>query len=189
MVVHSPSEENRMPTRLILRTAVAAVLASFAFTAMAQSTRGEPHLVANAADSMFMTHAAADGMAEVQMGQMALQKTSDPKVKQLAQRIVEDHTAANGKLRALAQQKQVTLPSAPMKDAQDKAATMNSMDGAKFDQAWAAAMVDDHQKAVKMFSNETTQTQDADVRTFAQATLPTLKTHLEMAQQLQNQTK
>jgi putative membrane protein len=179
-----------MSTRLILRTALAAALIGFAFNATAQSTaRGAPHLVANAADSMFMTHAAADGMAEVQMGQMALQKTSDPKVKQLAQRIVDDHTAANGKLRALAQQKQVTLPTAPMKDAQDKAATMNSMDGAKFDQAWTAAMVDDHQKAVKMFSDETTQTQDADVRTFAQATLPTLKSHLQMAQQLQNQAK
>jgi putative membrane protein len=179
-----------MSTRLILRTALAAALIAFAFNAAAQSTaRGAPHLVANAADSMFMTHAAADGMAEVQMGQMALQKTSDPKVKQLAQRIVDDHTAANGKLRALAQQKQVTLPTAPMKDAQDKAATMNSMDSAKFDQAWAAAMVDDHQKAVKMFSDETTQTQDADVRTFAQATLPTLKSHLQMAQQLQNQAK
>jgi putative membrane protein len=179
-----------MPTRLVLRTAVAAVLTCFAITAMAQSTmRGEPHLVANAADSMFMTHAAADGMAEVQMGEMALQKTSDPKVKQLAQRIVDDHTAANGKLRALGQQKQVALPNAPMKDAQDKAATMNSMDGARFDQAWVAAMVDDHQKAVKMFSDETTRTQDADVRSFAQATLPTLKTHLEMAQQLQSQTK
>ncbi len=179
-----------MSTRLILRTATCALLIGFTFTVCAQSTsRGEPHMVANASDSMFMTHAAADGMAEIQMGQMAVQKSSDPKVKELAQRIVDDHTAANAKLRTLAQQKQVTLPTAPMKEAQDKAATMNSMDGAKFDQAWAAAMVDDHQKGVKMFSEEATRTQDADVQTFAKATLPTLKTHLKMAQQLQNQTK
>jgi putative membrane protein len=179
-----------MSNRLILRTVACALLVGFTSTVCAQSTpRGEPHMVANASDSMFMTHAAADGMAEMQMGQMALQKSSDPKVKELAQRIVDDHTAANAKLRLLAQQKQVTLPTAPMKDAQDKAATINSMDGTKFDQAWTTAMVDDHQKAVKLFSDETTQTQDAEVKTFAQATLPTLKSHLEMAQQLQSPSK
>lgn len=178
-----------MSNRPVLRSAACALLIGFAFTAGAQQSmsRGEPHMVANASDSMFMTHAAADGMAEIQMGQMALQKSSDPKVKELAQRIVDDHTAANAKLQTLAQQKQVTLPAAPMKDAQDKAATINSMDGTKFDQAWAAAMVEDHRKAVKLFSNESSHTQDADVRNFAQATLPTLKSHLEAAQQLQGQ--
>ena len=176
-----------MSTRFILRATAGALLVGLAFVVCAQSRSptGEAPLVANAADSMFMTHAAADGMAEVQMGQMALQKSSDPKVKALAQRIVDDHTDANNKLRTLAQDKQVTLPAAPTKEAQDKAATLNSMDGAKFDQAWGEAMVSDHQKAVKMFSGEATRTRDPRIRAFAQATLPTLKTHLQMAQQLQ----
>lgn len=144
-------------------------------------------LVANATDSTFMAHAAADGMAEVQMGQLALKKSSDPKIKQLAQRIVDDHTDANGKLQTLARYKQVTLPAAPSQAAQDKAASMTSMDGATFDKAWTAAMVGDHQKAVTLFTDEVGKTSDPQVKTFAQATLPVLKTHLQMAQQLQGQ--
>jgi putative membrane protein len=176
-----------MSTRFVLRVTAGALLVGLAFAVCAQtrSPTGEATLVANASDSMFMTHAAADGMAEVQMGQMALQKSTDAKVKALAQRIVDDHTDANTKLRTLAQDKQVTLPVAPTSEAQEKAATLNSMDGAKFDQAWAAAMVGDHQKAVKMFSGEVASTRDPAIHAFAEATLPALKTHLQMAQQLQ----
>jgi predicted outer membrane protein len=152
---HHPNEDIAMSTRLIMRTAAGTLLLCFAFALCAQSSSPKgTMLVANAADSMFMTHAAADGMAEIQMGQMALKKSSDTKVKQLAQRIVDDHTVANEKLRILARDKQVDFPAAPSKDAQDKAAGMTAMDGAKFDQAWATGMVTDHQKAVALFSGE-----------------------------------
>ena len=175
-----------MSIRPIMRTAAGALLLGLAFATYAQSSSlAGPGLVANAADSMFMTHATADGMTEIQMGQMALEKSSDQKVKQLAQRIVDDHTDANTKLRVLARDKQVTLPVAPPKDAQDKAAAMTSLDGTKFDQAWATAMVSDHQKAVAMFADEIKRTQDPKIQAFANGTLPALKSHLEQAQQLQ----
>lgn len=134
---------------------------------------------------MFMTHANADGLAEIQVGQMALERSSDPKVKQWAQRIVDDHTDANTKLRVLARDKQVTLPVAPPVDARDKAVAMTNLDGTKFDQAWAAAMVSDHQQAVATFADEIKRTQDPEIQAFANGTLPTLKSHLELAPQLQ----
>lgn len=176
-----------MSMRPIMRATAGVLLFGVAFAACAQSGSGKTPLVANAADSMFMTHAAADGMAEVRMGQMALEKSADAKVKQLAQRIVDDHTDANGKLRALAQAKQVVLPSAPTAEAQQSASAMKALDGSKFDQEWAAAMIKDHQKAVALFSTEVARTQDPEVRAFADTTLPTLKTHLELARQLQDQ--
>jgi putative membrane protein len=126
-------------------------------------------------------------MAEVGMGQLALEKSSEAGVKQLAQRIVDDHTRANDKLRALAQARQVTLPAAPGEEAQESTSTIKALDAKKFDKAWAAAMVRDHQKAVALFAAAAGRTQDAEVRAFAQATLPTLKTHLELARQLQDQ--
>jgi putative membrane protein len=176
-----------MSTRLIMQTAASTLLLGFAFAACAQSGSRDAPLVANAADSMFMAHASADGMAEIHMGQMALEKSSDAKVKQLAQRIVDDHTDANGKLRALAQTKQVTLPTAPTAEAQHSADAMTDLDTKKFDKEWAAAMVKDHQKAVTLFSTEIRKTQDPEIRTFAEKTLPTLKTHLKLAQQLRGQ--
>ncbi|QRP63281.1 DUF4142 domain-containing protein [Rhodanobacter sp. FDAARGOS 1247] len=176
-----------MSMRPFMRAAAGLLLCGLAFAACAQSGHDQTPLVANAADSKFMTRAASDGMAEVAMGQLALEKSSQAGVKQLAQRIVDDHTRANDKLRALAQARQVTLPAAPDDEAQQSASAMKALDAKKFDKAWAAAMVRDHQKAVALFAAAAGRTQDPEMRAFAQATLPTLKTHLELARQLQDQ--
>jgi putative membrane protein len=64
---------------------------------------------------------------------------------------------------------------------------MQKMSGKKFDQAWVAAMVKGHQKAVELFTTESCQMKDADTRMFVDATLPVLHTHLDMAQQVQQQ--
>jgi putative membrane protein len=173
-----------MHNRSLALATAGALSLSLACAAFAQ-TRA-PSLVANATDSMFMTHAAADGIAEVQMGQLALDKSSDGAVKQLARRIVDDHTKANEALRVLAQAKQVTLPSAPSADAAKMADGMKKMEGTKFDQAWADAMVKGHQQAVALFTTESGRTQDADLKKFSSSTLPTLKGHLDTSRELQD---
>jgi putative membrane protein len=138
----------------------------------------------NSTDSSFVQHAAADGMAEVQMGQMALGKTTNASLKALAQRIVDDHTKANEQLKTLAASKQVKLPAAADADAQKEGKKLDALDGGAFDKAWSKAMVDAHKKAVKLFTTEGKDAKDDDVRKFAQATLPVLQTHLQMATQV-----
>ena len=44
----------------------------------------------------------------------------------------------------------------------------------------------DHKKAVKAFEKASNEAKDADVKAFATKTLPTLKEHLTMAEELQN---
>jgi putative membrane protein len=174
-----------MTTRHVCQALGSALLLSLACAAMAQPDgSADAKSSLNATDSTFMQHAAADGLAEVQLGQMALDKSSDAQVKQLAQRIVDDHTKANDQLKALAQSKQVTLPTAPTSDAQKESKDLQAKSGDAFDQAWLKDMVKDHQAAVKMFTQEGKQTKDPDLHQFAQTTLPTLNTHLQMATKL-----
>jgi putative membrane protein len=135
-------------------------------------------------DTMFMRHAAADSLAEIAMARIALGKSSTTQVKQLAQRIIDDHTSANDRLMTLAERKQVTLPTEPMPMAKQEAARLDAMNGPAFDQAYARNMVKDHRKAIKMFGIESKEAGDSGLRQFASTTLPVLKTHLQMATQL-----
>ncbi len=53
------------------------------------------------ADTLFMKRALAVGIAEIEFGQVALQNSTAEKVKDFAQKMIEDHTTANNKLSAI----------------------------------------------------------------------------------------
>lgn len=131
------------------------------------------------ADRKFMMEAANGGMAEVQMGQLALQKATNDQVKQFAQKMVDDHGKANDELKALAAQKGVTLPTDVDAKIKAKMTRMQGLSGAAFDQAYVADMHKDHIKDVAAFQKEANTGKDSDVKGWAAKTLPTLQGHLD----------
>lgn len=149
--------------------------------AQAATSGQSPSVKSPVSDQDFFTKASSDGVAEVQMGQLAMQKASSPQTKALAQQLVKDHTAANKQLVALANRKHASVVLQPQpSDVLDK---LQSLNGSEFDQAYASAMVGGHQKAIALFDSAS-HSSDPDVSAFASKTLPTLKHHLEMAQAL-----
>jgi putative membrane protein len=137
----------------------------------------------------FWNEAAQAGMAEVMLGNLALQKSANDEVKQLAQKIVDDHTAAGNELKDLAASKSATLPTevnAKQKAVYDK---LNTLSGDAFDKEFVKTMVRDHEKAVSLFQKQSTAGKDAEVKAFAAKTLPTLQGHLEMAKSLNDKMK
>jgi putative membrane protein len=149
-----------------------------------QSASSSTHSSLSASDQKFMKEAAQGGAAEVELGQLAVQKAQSPDVKAFGQRMVDDHTKAGDELKQLANQKGVTLPS--QADAKDKAekARLEKMSGAQFDKAYMNYMVADHKKDVADFQKEASHANDPDVKNFAQSTLPTLQSHLQQAESI-----
>jgi putative membrane protein len=136
------------------------------------------------ADETFLKKAAQGGMAEVELGQLAVQKASSDQVKQFGQRMVDDHSKANDQLKQLAQQEHVKLPTQP--SAKDKAtkAKLENLSGKEFDEAYMSDMLKDHKKDVAEFERESKNAKDPAVKDFAEQTLPTLREHLKQAQQI-----
>jgi putative membrane protein len=136
-------------------------------------------IAVDADDAKFVTTAAADGMAEVNAANMALQKSTNAGVKKFATMMVTDHTKAGDELAAIAKTKNITLPTTPTDDQKKMADDMAKMNGKDFDKDYVNAMVDGHEKAVKLFEDASTNCKDADLKAFAIKTLPTLKMHLD----------
>jgi len=138
-------------------------------------------------DQQFLRHAASDGLAEVQLGQMAAEQATNPEVQRFGQRMVTDHTKANQELMALAQSKNISIPKEIDKKHQKTAEALAKKHGTSFDREYMRDMVTDHEKAVQLFTTAAKEGHDADVKAFANKTLPTLQEHLQMARQFTQQ--
>jgi len=122
-------------------------------------------------------------MAEVQLAKLAQQKASSAEVKDLAQKIEQDHTKANSELTTLAQSKGLTLAPDTSSHKSD-IAKLSNLSGASFDKAYVDMMVKDHQKDIAEFKQHEKDS-DSDIAQFASKTVPTLQDHLQRAQAAQ----
>jgi putative membrane protein len=99
-------------------------------------------------DKDFVNDLAVAGMAEVELGRMASEKGANPEVKKFGQTMVDDHTAAGDKLKAIATQHNIDWPASlddKHRDLRDKLAKLT---GAEFDREYMSAMVAGHQTVV-----------------------------------------
>jgi putative membrane protein len=128
----------------------------------------------------FMKDAAEAGMAEVEIAKLAKDRALNPRVKNFAEMMIKDHSAANNDLMAVAREKSVTLPSTLGKH-QDHLEDLSKKNGADFDKAYMKAMVNGHEDVVKEFEKTAQDGTDPDVKTFAAKKLPTLRMHLDSA--------
>jgi putative membrane protein len=135
-------------------------------------------------DQKFVEDAIKGNRAEVTLGKMVASKTKDPGVKQFAQMMVQDHTKALGQLQQLAKQKNIAVPDGLPDDAQQLQSKLQSESGKQFDKDYMDGMVQDHQKDVQEFQDQSQKAKDPDVKQLASQLLPTLQRHLDKAQQL-----
>jgi putative membrane protein len=136
----------------------------------------------SATDRAFVQKAAAGGLAEVALGQLAQQNASSQQVKDFGARMVADHSQANQELQQIAQAENLILPTTP--DSKDQALQkrLSGLNGAAFEAAYTQDMVRDHQQDIADFKREAQSGQDPALKAFAQKTLPVLQQHLQMAE-------
>lgn len=140
-------------------------------------------------DQGFMKEAAIGNLAEIQLGQMAQQKASSPAVKSFATRMVKDHSAADDKLKNIAESQHIGLPDNLDVKHENEAAALSKLSGQQFDHEYMLLMVQEHKQDVSKFQQEAGHAEDPTVKEFAASTLPILQSHLNEAQQVQAQVK
>jgi putative membrane protein len=140
-------------------------------------------------DDQFVTEAAAGGMMEVKLGQLAVERASNPDVKKFAQRMVDDHGKANKNLMGVADKKGIKVSTDLPKKHQETLDQLAKLKGAEFDRAYMKLMVMDHEQDLKEFEKESKSGNDPDVKEFAAKTLPVIREHLTMAMDIWDRIK
>ena len=146
--------------------------------------RGRPAMVLSQQDKTFMRMAAQGGMAEVEMGSLAIKRGMSGKVRSFGGDMVTDHTKANNDLKSVARDLRFSLPTSLPAEEAAHLRHLRSLNGRRFDQAYGRMMVEDHQKDVAEFEKEARNGRNPMVRDFARRTLPILREHLRMSRML-----
>ena len=145
-----------------------------------QTAAGQPSPV----DRMFVGKAMQGSMAEVQLGQLTLQKSNNPQVKEFAQRMIDDHTKLNEQMKPVAQQLGVTVPDQISKGDRKTMAKLQGLSGSAYDQAYIKDMVKDHKQDLNEFQMEASSGQDQTAKDAANQGSKIIAQHLQMAQQM-----
>jgi putative membrane protein len=130
-------------------------------------------------DATFYKKATEGGIAEVELGKLAQDKSPTTSVKEFGAMMVTDHSAANDKLKSIAAKKNIKLPTSPSVAQMATKTKLEVLSGTTFDKSYIKGMVQDHQEDIKEFQTEANSGQDPDAKAYAAATLPTLKAHLK----------
>jgi putative membrane protein len=129
-----------------------------------------------------------EGMKEIELGQLASQRASNPEVKEFGSMMVQDHTKAGTELKQIASRENVELDNEEARsDANDASERLSKLDGAEFDREYIDLMVKDHEKAAEALQDQAQNAEHPAVKQWAASTLPRIKSHLEHAQRLQKQ--
>jgi len=136
-------------------------------------------------DARFATNAAAGGMAEVELGNLAQQKSANEKIRNFGAMMVADHSKAGNELKALATSKNISLPGYVSDDEQKKIDALAKKSVKDFDKAYVDAMINGHKKALKLFQDEAKNGTDADLKAFASRTVTVVQAHLEAIEEIQ----
>lgn len=146
-------------------------------------------IAVDASDAKFATAAANGGMAEVALGKLADQKSTNPEVKKFAEMMVTDHGKVNDELMGIAKTKNITLPATVDADHQKKMDDLSKMSGKDFDKNYIDAMVDGHKKTLDLMNDEAKDGKDAELKAFAAKTAPAVQMHLDAINKIKSSMK
>ena len=136
------------------------------------------------ADQQFIKQMFQSDAVEVQLGQMAQEKSHSSDVKMFGQKMVENRKRLDNQLTQLAKRLDVQPPEGPDKQGREEIAKLQSLSGPRFDEEYIRTVEKAHEKDVKSFNHAAQTAQDPSLQRTAQVDAPVLQLHLQAIQQI-----
>jgi len=135
-------------------------------------------------ERQFLMDTVTDGLTEVAIGKLGVEKASRDDVKQFAQKIVDDHTKANEELKELATGGGLTVPDALDEKQQARVDKLAKQSGGEFDKSFLKDQIKFHQQKIKEFQQETEGGHVQQLKDYVAKAQPTMEQHLDRAKEL-----
>lgn len=141
-------------------------------------------------DAQFVVDAVSGNYYEIRLAKYALQKSGNAEIKNIAQMLVDDHTAMLNSLKTLASAKSISIPNEDSTEAAKEIKDLDDKKPADFDKAWTDDMIDKHKATVnKMEDVQKNDSTDADIKSLVDNALPKVRSHLDMLNQCKDKLK
>jgi putative membrane protein len=155
-----------------------ALVAAFAALGVAALAAGQ------ADEQTFVKEAVEGNLAEVRLGELALQRAEDPEVRKFGETLRQDHTAALKRASNIAKSLKVEAPTEPTNEANRHYDGLAQLSGGQFDAAFVSHMIVAHEAEIAKYSRNASSDNDG-VAAFVADALPKMRAHLATAQALQ----
>jgi putative membrane protein len=129
--------------------------------------------------AQFLVDAADLNMTEIKLGRLAQERGSSKSVKDLGKMMEGDHNKTLEELKTLASSKNITIPEALSEKGNKEYDKLDGKAGRDFDKEYADMMVDGHKDAIKKFEKIAEDSEDTEIKNWANQTLPALRKHLD----------
>jgi putative membrane protein len=135
-------------------------------------------------DNRLIEQIARANMAEIAAGNLAVTKAYAPVLRQLGERIAEDHGNLLRAASGLAASRGTSVPATPGAAHQPALKRLESLADASFDRAFMEHTVKQHQRTLQLLQQAASQAGDPQLRAHAQSAIPHIERQLATAQRL-----
>jgi putative membrane protein len=144
---------------------------------------GEPNM-SNTSAEVFLRNVFESDVTQVQMSQLAQQKSESDDVKQFSEQMVKVHTKLDDQLTPMAKQMGVEKPKGPSKKCKKELEKLQSLSGESFDTEYLQAMANEQQDAIKRFDKESKDSLNPPAQEAAKADGPVLEQNYQVLEQI-----
>ena len=135
-------------------------------------------------DRNFVEKVARMSMEEADISRVAAQRTSNPRVRALAEAMAQEHAALSKELALIASDKGVVIPAK-----ENFGEKWVKRDAKDFDLDYLKKMVSDHENTVELFQKQARDGNDPELVNFARKYLSSIQHHLQEANDLHKMMK
>lgn len=128
-------------------------------------------------NAQFVVNATTGNLAEIQLAELAKQKSASAEIKELAKMLVDDHTAALNDLKTIASRKNISIPAELTDDAKNQLQKLTDEKPTEFDKSWTNQLMEKHQKTISDYEAALGTVTDPDILNWINTVLPKIRTH------------